>query len=194
MSQMDADRNHSTRTLRRAGLSRERVLAAAVALADEGGVAELSMRKLARSLGVEAMSLYNHIAGKDHLLDGMVEFVLGEIEPPLPRADWKQELRRGAISTRDALNRHRWAIGLDARPGPDGKSARLRDAALACLLEAGFSAEAATHAHSVQDAYTHGFALRETTLPSGRGQEFLYGLDLILDALEERLAGGGRAT
>ena len=199
---MDTDPDRPARALRRAGLSRERVLAAAVALADEGGVEELSMRKLARKLGVEAMSLYNHIANKDHLLDGMVDFVVGEIEPPSPSADWKQEIRRSAILTRDALNRHRWAIGLlDARPGPGGASARLHEAGLACLREAGVSADGATHALAVQDAYTYGYALREATRPSildsdgsGHGQEFLFGLDLILDALEEHLAAGRRAS
>ena len=96
---------------RRTPLSRERVLRAAIALADERGAQELTMRKLAKELGVEAMSLYNHVANKDDLLDGMIDIVFSEIEAPLPGGDWKAELRKRAVSTREALNRHRWAIG-----------------------------------------------------------------------------------
>src|SRR6478672_2889388 len=99
------------RTKRRTPLNRERVLRAAVALADQGGFESLTMRKLAKELGVEAMSLYNHVANKDDLLDGMIDIVFSEIEEPLPGRDWKAELRKRAVSTREALNRHRWAIG-----------------------------------------------------------------------------------
>src|ERR1700750_3043405 len=93
------------RTKRRTPLSRERVLRAAIALADEGGFESLTMRKLAKELGVEAMSLYNHVAKKDDLLDGMIDIVFGEIDPPTPGGDWKAELRKRAISTRAALRR-----------------------------------------------------------------------------------------
>src|SRR3954470_17246025 len=99
------------RTKRRTPLNRERVLRAALALADHGGYESLTMRNLAKELGVEAMSLYNHVANKDDLLDGMVDIVFSEIEAPSPGGDWKAELRTRATSTRDALNRHRWAIG-----------------------------------------------------------------------------------
>jgi len=185
---MESGRERPSRALRRAGLSRERVLAAAVALADEGGVEELSMRRLAKKLGVEAMSLYNHIANKDQLLDGMVDFVFSEIEPPSARADWRQEMRKTAASTRDALNRHRWAVGLlDARPNPGEANVRLYEAALACLREAGFSAEMAIRAQSIKDAYIYGFALQDATRHE---EEFLFGLELILDGLEKRLAAG----
>src|ERR1700745_1684655 len=91
---------------RRTPLGRERVLRAAVALADERGAEELTMRKLAKELGVEAMSLYNHVANKTDLLDGMVDLVFAEIAPPAATGDWKAELRKRAISTRAALNRH----------------------------------------------------------------------------------------
>jgi AcrR family transcriptional regulator len=190
MSSMGSGQERPSRALRRAGLSRERVLAAAVALADEGGVEELSMRRLAKTLGVEAMSLYNHIANKDQLLDGMVDLVFSEIELPSPGADWRQEMRKSAVSTRDALNRHRWAVGLlDARPNPGEANLRLYEAALTCLREAGFSAEMASRAQSIQDAYIYGFALQDTTR---HDEEFLFGLELILDGLEKRLAAERR--
>jgi AcrR family transcriptional regulator len=100
------------RTKRRAPLNRERVLRAAIALADEGGFESLTMRKLAKELGVEAMSLYNHVAGKDDLLDGMVDIVFSEIEPPPADVDWKTAMRTRAVSTREVLAQHRWAIGM----------------------------------------------------------------------------------
>ena len=96
---------------RRKPLSRERVLETAVTLADQRGAEALTMRKLAAELGVEAMSLYNHVENKNDRLDGMINLVFGEIEVPAPSGDWKSELRTRATSTRNALNRHRWAIG-----------------------------------------------------------------------------------
>src|SRR4051794_32624051 len=96
----------------RSPLSRERVLLAAVALADEHGMASLSMRRLGDVLGVEAMSLYNHVASKDELLDGMVDLVFGEIDLPVGGADWKTAMRERAQSARQALGRHPWVIVL----------------------------------------------------------------------------------
>src|SRR5512133_1513269 len=89
-------------------LSRQRVLGAAVALADAGGVEALSMRKLAQQLGVVPMALYKHVANKDELLDGMVDVVVGEIDPPLSGTDWKTAIRRRVLSARSALLRHPW--------------------------------------------------------------------------------------
>src|SRR5919205_2921553 len=97
---------------RRVPLNRERVLGAAMQLADEGGIESLSRRKLGRALGVEAMSLYNHVANKDDLLDGMVDFVFGEIGPPPGGVDWKTAMRQRAIAARAVLSRHPWSIGL----------------------------------------------------------------------------------
>src|SRR3954453_7774892 len=147
---------------RREPLSRERALRAAVALADESGFASLTMRKLAKELGVEAMSLYNPVAGKDDLLDGMIDIVFSEIEVPSTEVGWKAALRARAISTRDALPRHRWAIGrMEGRTSHGPANLRLHDAVLGCLRTAGFSIEMAVHAYSVQDAYIYGFALQE---------------------------------
>jgi AcrR family transcriptional regulator len=162
-----------TRTKRHAPLSRELVLHAAVALADEHGSEGLTMRKLAKELGVEAMSLYNHVANKDDLLDGMVDIVFGEIEAPAAGGDWKAELRKRAVSTREALERHRWAIGeMEGRTNHGPANLRLHDAVLGCLREAGFSVEMAVHAYSGQDAYIYGFALQQRDIASETPEDF----------------------
>src|SRR5690349_13897787 len=133
-----ATRRRPAQASGRTPLSAERVLRAAVRLADEGGLEELSMRKLARSLGVEAMSLYNHVPSKDRLIDGMIDLVFGEVEVPVPDDDWRGQMRRRAVSTRAALGRHPWANGLmEARPNPGRANLRLHEAVLACLRHAG---------------------------------------------------------
>ena len=214
------------------------MLEAAVALAARDGIESLSMRKLADELGAGAMSLYHYIPSKVELLDAMVDIVFGEIEPPSTDDDWRAAMRRRAISTREALNRHRWAVGLmESRTTPGPASLRLHDAVLGCLREAGFSIELTIHAYSVLDAYIYGFALQEKHVPFESAAEsaavaekqmlefaelaaerqmgaladefpylaevvaghvakvgydftaaFEYGLDLILDALEQRRA------
>lgn len=156
-----------------APLSRERVLKTAVALADREGIDAVTMRRLGQKLGAGAMSLYYYVPDKDALLDGMVDLVFGEIELPPPDLDWKAALRRRAISTRQALLRHPWAIGrMEATKAPGPSDLRLHDAVLGCLLRAGFSAEIAVQAYSVQDAYIYGFALQERALPLGGRDEF----------------------
>jgi AcrR family transcriptional regulator len=156
----------------RVPLSRERVFQAAVVLADERGVESLTMRALGDQLGIEAMSLYHYVANKDELLDGMVEVVLSEIELPTTDADWKTAMRRRAISTRQALARHRWAVGLlQSRTSPGPANFRLVNAVLGCLRKAGFSVENAAHAYSALDAYIYGFALQEKTMPVDTPQE-----------------------
>jgi AcrR family transcriptional regulator len=151
----------------------------------------LTMRNVARELGVEAMSLYNHVAGKDDLLGGMAALVFGEIEPPAPGGDWKAELRRRAMATRAALVRHRWAIGRRRGRADEGPSSlRVHDAELGCLRAAGFSCEMTVHAYSVQDAYVYGFALQESGRSSLTPEEFLFGLEVILDQLERLLHSG----
>jgi AcrR family transcriptional regulator len=200
-----------------------------VALADRHGLDWLSMRKLAEELGVAAMTLYYYVPNKDELIDGMIDLVFAEIEPPSLELDWKEAMRRRALSTRAALNRHRWAVGnMEGRTNHGVSNLRLHDAVLGCLRAAGFSIEMTVHAYSVQDAYIYGFALQETDMSSETADdfaaeaqrqmtayaevladfphlvevvgghvaqagydyetEFLFGLDLILDGLDRRLA------
>jgi AcrR family transcriptional regulator len=153
-------------------LSRERVLRTAVAFADEHGVGSLSMRKLGEALGVEAMSLYNHVANKDELLDGMVDLVFSEIDLPAGGADWRTAMRQRAVSARRVLARHPWAIGLmESRTSPGPATLRHHDAVIGSLREAGFSIAMAAHAFSVLDSHIYGFALQEVSLPFQTGEE-----------------------
>ncbi|HSO52005.1 MAG TPA: TetR/AcrR family transcriptional regulator C-terminal domain-containing protein [Actinomycetes bacterium] len=156
----------------RARLSRERVVRAAVALADASRVQSLTMRKLGEALGVEAMSLYNHVANKDDLLDGMVDLLFSEIHLPPTGIDWKTAMRQRAISARQVLSRHPWAIGLmDSRTSPGPATLRHHDAVLGNLRHAGFSIELAAHAFSALDSYIYGFALQEASLPFTTAEE-----------------------
>jgi AcrR family transcriptional regulator len=157
---------------RREPLSRGQVLRAAVALADQGGIGALSMRKLGQALGVEAMSLYNHVASKGDLLDGMIDVVFSEIGLPDSDEGWKPAMRRRAISAREVLGRHLWAIGLmESRRSPGPATLRHHDAVLGCLRAAGFSVELTAHAYSLLDSYIYGFALQEASLPFGTAEE-----------------------
>ena len=142
-------------------LSRARVLQAAVALADEAGLEAFSMRGLAQELGVVPMALYKHVANKEELLDGMVDIVFSEIELPSADLDWRSAMRLRAISTREALKRHSWAIGMMESRHPGPANLRNHDAVMGCLRQAGFSFRMAIQAYSVQDAYIYGFALQE---------------------------------
>ena len=218
----------------RSPLNRERVLRAAVALADDSGIGSLSMRKLGDALGVEAMSLYNHVANKSDLLDGMVDFVFSEIDLPggtSAASDWRAEMRKRAVSARLAVRRHPWAIGLmESRTSPGPATLRHHDTVIGSLRQGGFSIEMAAHAYSLLDSYIYGFTLQEASLPFDTaeetaevagmifkrlppdeypylteltvehvlqpgydyGNEYEFGLDLILDGLE-RAARGLRA-
>ena len=150
----------------RARLNRDRVLRTAIALADAGGIESLTMRKLGVELGVEAMSLYRHVANKSDLLDGMIDGVFGEIELPIAGTDWRTAMRRRAISARTVMSRHRWAIGLmESRTTPGPATLRHHDTVLGVLRAAGFSIATAAHAFSVLDSYIYGFALQEASLP-----------------------------
>jgi AcrR family transcriptional regulator len=207
---------------RRVPLTRERVLQAAIERADQGGLEALTMRKLGQELGVEAMALYHHFANKDDLVDGMVDLVFAEIDLPDGERDWRRAMRKRAISVRDALLRHRWAIGLmESRRTPGPANLRHHDGVIGSLRAGGFDIAMAAHAYSLLDSYIYGFALTKMNLPfetseevgevaqamlepfpAGEyphlmeiltdhvmqpgydyGDEFEYGLDLILDGL-----------
>jgi AcrR family transcriptional regulator len=151
----------------RVPLSKERVLQAALVLADEGGIESVTMRKLAQALGVEAMSLYHYVAKKDDILDGIVDIVLEEIEVPSLEADWKPAIRQSAISAHEVLLRHPWACSLIltmSRISP----ARLRymESLLATLREAGFSPDMTYHAYHALDSHIMGFTLWEGNFPA----------------------------
>jgi AcrR family transcriptional regulator len=210
-------------TKRRPTLTRERVLRAAIGLADRDGIELLSMRNLGAKLGIEAMSLYNHVRNKEDMLDGMVDVVFSEIDLPPGGADWRTAMRRRAISLHQVLLRHPWANGLmESRANPGSATLRHHDAVLGSLRRAGFSVEMAAHAYSILDGYIYGFTLTELTLPFRKpgevaevagnilegfrkgdyphlaemaldramkpgykyGDEFEYGLDLILDGIQ----------
>jgi len=150
----------------RARLSRERVLRAAVVLADSGGLEALTMRRLGEELGVEAMSLYKHVANKEDLLDGMVDLVFGEIVLPTGDAGWRTAMRARAVSARSALTRHPWATALmQSRTSPGAATLRHHDTVIGTLRRAGFSVVLTAHAFSAIDAYVYGFALQERSLP-----------------------------
>jgi AcrR family transcriptional regulator len=147
------------------GLTRERIVAAAVELADSGGLDALSMRTLADELGTAPMSLYRHVANKEDLLDSMIDVVFAEAEVPSGGQDWKAEMRSRAMATRAALSQHRWANGLmESRTNPGPANARYHNAFMGCLREAGFPFRQAVHAYNAVQSYTYGFCLQEMHL------------------------------
>jgi AcrR family transcriptional regulator len=146
----------------RVPLSRERVLRAAIELADDGGIEALSMRRLGQELRVEAMSLYNHVANKDDLLDGITNVVLSEIELPSDAEGWRTAVRRSAISAHDLLRRHRWASSLALSPARNiPVRVRNMEWLLRTFREAGFSADLTYHAYHAVDSHIWGFTLWE---------------------------------
>jgi AcrR family transcriptional regulator len=212
----------------RSRLSRDRVLRVAIAHADAGGLEGLSMRRLAEELGSAPMALYRHVANKDDLIDGMIDIVFSEVGPPPAGPDWRTAMRRRAISLRDVLARHQWAIGLmESRRHPGPANLRHHDAVIGSLRAGGFDLTMAAHAYSLLDGYIYGFALTKMTLPFDStadiaevakdmlrpfpaneypnlaefitdlamqpgydfGNEFEYGLELILDGLERAERG-----
>jgi AcrR family transcriptional regulator len=135
-------------------------------LADRGGIDSLSMRNLGQEVGVEAMSLYNHVRNKEDILNGIVDVVFSEIDVPSGPTDWVAAMRQRAVSARQALLRHPWAIGLmESRAQPGPATLKHHDAVLRSLRTAGFSVEMAAHAYSVLDSYIYGFTLNELSLP-----------------------------
>lgn len=215
---------------KRTPLSRERVLDGAVAVADAGGIAALTIRSLADKLGVKPMSVYHHVANKDEILDSIVDLVFREIDLPAPDDDWRTGMRRRAVSARQALRRHPWAIQLlQSRTSPGPATLRHHNAVIGSLRRAGFSVEMTAHAFALIDSYVFGFALSEDALPIHGpetvtevaesmmqqypadayphlaefstehilrpgydfGQEFDFGLGLILDALARTVLANG---
>lgn len=213
-------------------LSRERVLACAVELADESGISALTIRSLAQSMGTKPMSLYYYVANKDEILDGIVDMVFSEVELPSPSGNWREEMHDRAHAMRAALARHPWAVGLlESRSSPGPATLRHHEATLATLREAGFSIQLTAHAYAALDSYIYGFALQEAALPfEGRdtaaeitapimerfstgeyprmveiavehvlkpgydfGDEFDFGLNLILDGLTRLMDDAGAA-
>jgi AcrR family transcriptional regulator len=149
----------------KAGLGRESILRAAVQMADEEGIDGLSMRKLAEGFGATAMALYRHVANKDDLVDGMVDLVFGEVDVP-PDLGWRAAMRERAVSMREVLRRHPWAVGLMEARQPGPANLRYHNAGLACLREeAGLPIREAIDAYNLMDSYIYGFALQEKTLP-----------------------------
>lgn len=213
-------------------LTKARVLQAALDLVDREGLGAMTMRRLGTELGVEAMSLYKHVANKEAILDGILELVVAEIEIPADGAAWKDAMRRRATSAREVLSRHSWAIGLLVAGATLGPNAlRYVDAILGSLRSAGFSLENAAHAFWLLDCYVYGQVIQETSLPfstslemaeSGQSVleqitphdhphlaeigehaltteysfdgEFVFGLDLILDGLDDLRKGSRRRS
>jgi AcrR family transcriptional regulator len=160
----------------RTPLSKERVLRAAVELADREGIDALSMRRLAKELGVEAMSLYNHVANKDEILVGIVELVASEVEDPSTEGglDWKTAIRRSAISTHDAFIRHRWSCPLMMKTAAMIPSRmRWMEALLRTLREAGFSPNLTHHAYHALDSHITGFTLWQVSFPFQNREELI---------------------
>ena len=150
----------------RVPLSRERVLAAALALADEGGVEAVSMRRLGQVLGVEAMSLYKHVADKEAILDGIADLVMDEVEVPSPDLDWRTSVRRSAISAHEAIRRHPWAgLVMESRLNPGPARLRYLEAVVGVLRGAGFDTPTVARAFMALDSHTYGFTMQELAMP-----------------------------
>lgn len=153
-------------------LTKERVLQAAVDVADQDGLGALTMRRLGRDLGFEAMAIYKHVANKEEILEGMLELVIGQIEIPEEGADWIDAMRRRAFSAREVLTHHSWAIGLlEAGTATGPTSLRYFNAILGNLRSAGFPMEDAAHAFWVLDCYVYGQVIQEISLPFPASEE-----------------------
>jgi AcrR family transcriptional regulator len=155
-------------------LTRDRVLHAAIRIADEEGLDALTMRRLGQELDVQAMSLYNHVANKEDLRQGIVELVMGEIEVPSDAADWKAALRRSAISAYEAFIRHPWACSLhNATPRISDARMLWMEGVLKTLREAGFSPNMTHHAYHALESHITGFTLWVVSMPFDSREELL---------------------
>lgn len=152
-------------------LTRERVLEGAVALADEVGLDDFTIRKLATALDVKPMTIYHHVPSKEAIVDGMVELVFGEIELPPTDIDWKTAIGRRARSARAVLARHPWAPPLmESRTTPGPEMLEHHDAVVGCFRRGGFSVELAGHAYALLDSFIYGFALQEASRAATEGE------------------------
>jgi AcrR family transcriptional regulator len=153
---------------RRAPLTRDRLFGAAIAVADAGGIAALTIRSVAAELGVQPMSLYHHVANKEAIIDGIIDVVFSEIDLPPDDVDWRSALSQRAHSARAVLRRHPWATPfMESRSRPGPATLRHHDAVLGTLRRGGFPLVLAGHAYSLLDCYIYGFALEESALPFG---------------------------
>jgi AcrR family transcriptional regulator len=167
----------------KAPVNPQRALGVALSVADGEGIEAVSMRRLARELGVEAASLYHHVRGKDEILDGLVDVVAAEVELPAPTADWRAAIRQRAQNTRSVLRRHPWAVSLMAsRTTPGPATLRLLEAGIRSFREGGFSVPLAAHAVSAVDSYVHGFVLQEVNLPFRDESELAAMTGAIMDS------------
>ncbi|MFT4086889.1 MAG: TetR/AcrR family transcriptional regulator [Gordonia sp. (in: high G+C Gram-positive bacteria)] len=147
-------------------LTAESIVDAAVRVADQGGLTAVSMRGVGKELGVEAMSLYHHVANKEALLDALADWIFAQIVLPKPDDDWRTGMVRRSTSSREVLSAHPWALTLiESRTNPGPALLRHHDAVVGCLRHDGFSLLDTSHAFSVLDAYVYGFVLVEQTLP-----------------------------
>jgi len=172
---------------KRPRLNAERVLSSAVALADEIGIEQLTIRRLADALKVKPMTIYHHVPNKEAIIDGMVDLVFAEIENPDPELDWSSAIRGRCASARVVLGRHPWATPLmETRTSPGPATLAHHDAVLGCFRRGGMSLEMTAHAYALVDAYVYGFALQEASLPATSGTDIA---ELAADIAEHFPAG-----
>ncbi|GAA1477397.1 TetR/AcrR family transcriptional regulator C-terminal domain-containing protein [Nocardioides aestuarii] len=159
---------------------------AALEIADADGLSGLSMRAVARRLGVEAMSLYHHVANKEAMVDAMVDAVFAEFHAPRIGEDWEQEMRLRSRSARESVKRHPWAIGvLDSRRNAGFETLVHHDAVIGCLRTAGFSLSLTGHAFAALDAHLYGFLVQELSLPFEPGADLAQLGQMIVSSLPE---------
>ncbi len=165
-------------------LNAARIITAAIDVADRVGIEQLTIRRLATDLGAKPMSIYHHIAGKEAILDAMVDRVFSEIDQPPNHLDWRSAIRLRSLSAREALTRHRWAVPLmESRTSPGPETLRHHDSVIGCLRRGGFSIEMTAHAYALIDSYIYGFALQEANLPATGGDEMADLAETIIEPL-----------
>jgi len=169
-------------------LSRDRIVEAALSLADDVGMEAFTIRRLASALGVGPMTIYHYFPNKEAIIDAMVDAVFAEIGLPRIDQDWKDAIRQRCVSAHQVLNRHPWAPPyMESRTSPGPATLTHHDAVLGCLRRGGLSLQLTAHAYAILDSYLYGFALEEASLPSGGGegiQELAADIVAVFDADE----------